>query len=226
MLDVFGSDSTTQGQIERVGLAKQADSLVVAASHRQIAGISANVIDLAVFSLTVLQIEGLGLVVLTVGGIDHGLGNHYIIVADLTNEVGQFTAAIQSGQGRVAFSHQRQGLLGHPLLKIELCSLSNGDNHGVHHPIVVSMLHTVHHDVNSLQEIVLGLVGVLHTQLTTALERQRTTFHSQSHLLADAGFSSTLLPLIVHVGNDIITQAEDLGIFAISLQPSAQHEKG
>ena len=114
VFDVFGGNGATLGQIERVGLAEQADGLVVATRHRQIAGIGTDVIDLQIFTLTVLQIEGLGLVVLTIGGIDSGLANRYVVVTDLANEIGQFSAAVQTRQSRVAFGHQRQGLLGIP----------------------------------------------------------------------------------------------------------------
>ena len=120
VLDVNGVDSVSLGQIEGVGLTEQADGLVVAIGHGQIAGIATDVIYRRVFGLPVLQVESLSLVALTVCGIDHGLPYRYVVVADVVNVVGHVRTAVQTGQGRVAFSHQRQGLFCLALLKIEL----------------------------------------------------------------------------------------------------------
>ena len=66
---------------------------------------------------------------------------------------------------------------------------------------------------------------MLQMVLAIALEGQRTAFHPQCHFLADARYSTTLLPLIVHVGNNLVGQADHLSVFAVSLHQSAEHEE-
>ena len=123
VFDVSGIDGVSLCQIEGVGLTEQADGLVVAVGHSQITSIGTNIIYRQVFCLPVLQVECLGLVALTVCGIDHGLPYRYVVVADVVNMIGHVRTAVQTGQRRVTFSHQGQRLICFALLKIEFCGL-------------------------------------------------------------------------------------------------------
>ena len=123
VIDVSGVDGVPLGQIERVSLTEQTDGLVVSTSHSQIAGIGTNVIYRRRVSLTVLQVERLGLVVQSVDFIDHSLPYRYVVVTDVVNVFGHVRTAVQACQGRIALSHQGQRLICLALLQIELCSL-------------------------------------------------------------------------------------------------------
>ena len=97
VLDIFIGDGASLGQIERVGLQKEAHSIVVAAGHSQIAGIGTEVIYFQIFRLPVLLIEGLGLVELTVCCVDHGLVDGDIVVANMINIFWQVLTALLTG---------------------------------------------------------------------------------------------------------------------------------